>query len=74
MRASQFLVAILYALVHAASVLSMCDNTLISDGIGLSKKSIGFLGCGKISSAVVRGYAGKINCPICSVVFLGFKW
>jgi hypothetical protein len=25
----------------------------------LSTKSVGFLGCGKISSAVAKGYAGK---------------
>ena len=27
----------------------------------LSTKSVGFLGCGKISSAVAKGYAGKIQ-------------
>ena len=58
MKMTLFFVSIFHALLCAISILSMSDNTFMSDGIGLSKKSIGFLGCGKISSAVVRGYAG----------------
>lgn len=37
----------------------MSVSTLNAGGSEMSTKSIGFLGCGKISSAVARGYAGK---------------
>ena len=43
----------------AAIVAVMSVSLLNSGGSEMSTKSIGFLGCGKISSAVARGYAGK---------------
>ena len=51
-------------LYHYFTLLALCisivnGNLSSSKGSDLSSKSVGFLGCGKISSAVARGYAGK---------------
>ena len=51
-------------LYHYFILLAVCISIVhgslsSSKGSDLSSKSVGFLGCGKISSAVARGYAGK---------------
>lgn len=51
----------LVALITFFAVIAatMSVSSLKVGGSEISTKSIGFLGCGKISSAVARGYAGK---------------
>jgi phosphoglycerate dehydrogenase-like enzyme len=43
----------------AAVAATMSVSMLKTGGSEISTKCIGFLGCGKISSAVARGYAGE---------------
>jgi phosphoglycerate dehydrogenase-like enzyme len=43
----------------AARAATMSVSLLNTAGSEISTKCIGFLGCGKISSAVARGYAGE---------------